>query len=312
MPDRPLSEWIDKWLSRREMDVSQSTVEKNRYHAKHIKNHLGDLPLKEIDFTDVETFYARLKDDLADNTIRSIHGTLSKCFSDLVRSPKIPIEHNPCSEANPPDEQTKTFNVLTPDEARTLRRTLFMKDPYDVCIYLALQTGMRKSELLGLTWEHLDLDRGVIEVVNKRTKTPDGNWEEGSLKSKSSYRSVKLCPETQKRMKLYKQVQYQRQMKAEDWPCPEYVFTSQEGTHLFPRNIKRRLDKHLEECGIKKIRFHDLRHTHATILLKQDKHPEKVKERLGHGSVDVTMKRYSHVTLGMQDDLVEAFNEALQ
>jgi integrase len=290
-----LSDWLDRWIADR--DVAESTLQKNKYHVPHINEGMGHLELERIGFRDCENLYKSLSDDLADSTVKSISGTLSAALQEAKR--RGLIDTNPARDAKTPTVEQSEISVIDKGEARQLTEKLRVWSPYDTAIFLALNTGMRKSELLGLRWRNVDLYNRSLSVLDTIVKQPDGDVVESSPKTDSSRRAIGLSPRT---------VEWLKDHKKQHEPN-EFVCERDNGDHLYHRNLSNKLEAKVRQSGVTEITFHELRHSHATILLGMGKHPKKVQERLGHSDISTTLNLYSHVSPTMQKEMAEDFDE---
>ncbi len=200
------------------------------------------------------------------------------------------LTENPAARVAPPrsdrDERDE-MRFLTPAEiARLLDAT---EEPYRTLYEVAVHTGMRRGELLGLRWRDLDLGKGAIHVRRSLGRMMDGNaWvvREAPLKTRASRRTIDLSPTL---------VQTLLAFPAGDDPERDYLFRSQVGGPLDPDNVDRAFKRHLLAAGVPDCRFHDLRHTHASLLIAAGVHPKAIMARLGHTSITTTLNRYGHL-----------------
>jgi len=177
---------------------------------------------------------------------------------------------------------------------------------------LAVHTGMRQGELLALNWQDVDLDEGVIRV--SRTLTRDGGrLSTGAPKTKRSRRTIHLTQTVVRKLKVHLERQQEEMERLGGlYRDQGLVFTTEVGTLINPTNLRKRsLSFLLERAGLKRIRFHDLRHTCATLLLSKNVHPKYVQELLGHSSVTITLDTYSHVIPGMGKHTTQAMEDTL-
>jgi integrase len=172
---------------------------------------------------------------------------------------------------------------------------------------------MRRGELLGLRWDDVDLDRGVLAVRRTLGRGQDGRWEIGSPKTKSGRRSIALPPSARESLQRYRLRQLERRLAlGPAWQDEGNVFTNETGGPLHVNRLAYRFTKLIERARVPRIRFHDLRHTSATLLLAQGVHPKIVQERLGHAKISMTLDRYSHVTMDLPRQAANALGAALQ
>lgn len=186
---------------------------------------------------------------------------------------------------------------------------------------LALATGMRYGELLGLKWQDVNLDDGTLQVRRTLSRLPTqmgrdrGDlYVEAEPKTKRSRRNIALAGFAIEALKQHRIRQEEMKRSAGDlWEEHDYVFCTPLGKHLNPgHGVLVQLKILLEKAGLPEIRFHDLRHSAATLLLSMGVHPKVVQEILGHSEISMTMDTYSHVLPTMQKDAMVKLNQAFR
>jgi len=171
--------------------------------------------------------------------------------------------------------------------------------PFYSLYYVALFTGMRRSELLGLKWSDIDLDAGRLSV-RRGYHRRDGKDTFSKPKSKRSTRTIALSPSTVEVLKNH--------MNTKNG---DLVFHRANGRPINPNTVTWQWKEDSIAAGVPVIRLHDARHTHATILLSQGVHPKVVQERLGHASIQITLDLYSHIVPGLQEAAAYNFDKVL-
>jgi integrase len=307
-----LSVFLDVWLSDCVKDtIRVSTFERYKGIADlHISPALGRLRLKALTPAHVQGFYrGRLDSGLSPATVQKIHVVLHKALSQAVRWSLVP--RNVTEAATAPRPSPKEMRPLSAEEVRKLLEAS-KGDRLQALWVLAVHTGMRQGELLALKWSDVDLEAGKVSVRCTLTRE-SGHYTLGEPKTKRSRRTVKLTGAATEALRAH----LGRQMEDMDRLGDLYrdqglVFTSDSGAPLNPSNIRNRnLRRLTSKAGLPKIRFHDLRHTCATLLLSKNVHPKIVQEMLGHATVAITLDTYSHVLPGMGDQAAEAMEDAL-
>ncbi len=180
-------------------------------------------------------------------------------------------------------------------------------------IYLALATGARLGELLALRWREVDLDRGNLQVIRTARRITGKGIAYSEPKTHRSRRPVALSGETVQVLREHWRAQAERRLEL----GPTYadnglVFASLTGHPLDDSNLRRAFRRTLADAGLPRLRFHDLRHSAATLMLRAGVHPKVVSERLGHATVGITLDTYSHVLPDLQRDAAEALDAVLQ
>jgi integrase len=203
------------------------------------------------------------------------------------------------------------MQVLSPDESRRLMHHA-EGNRLEALYVLALTTGMRQGELLGLQWTDLDLDNAALNIVRTLHQLP-GGFTFTEPKTARSRRQILLTKTASAALRRHRALQAEDRLKAgPGWQDQDLVFTTGAGGPLGSSHVLRQqFYPLLDTAGLPRIRFHDLRHTAATLLLGQGIHPKIVSEMLGHSNIAITMDLYSHVTPTMQREAVEALESLL-
>ena len=183
--------------------------------------------------------------------------------------------------------------------------------PYHALFYLALFTGMRRSELLALRWCDVDLDMCEVSVTRSLHLLRDGTITIQQPKTARARRQIALPPSATLMLKEYKEQQsLEYSMLGVSLEDNGLVFSQHDGRPLLPDSVSHAWVKIVKRAGLKHFRMHDARHTHASLLLKQNVHPKVVQERLGHATISTTLDLYSHVAPGLQEAAARHFDEA--
>jgi integrase len=201
---------------------------------------------------------------------------------------------------------------LSEAEARTfLDAAREAEDRFEALYVLAITSGLRRGELLGLRWDDADLDRGTLRVGRALVRE-GGRHVVGETKTRRGRRRVNLTPRTVAVLKTHRKRQLEHRVRlAGLYEDRGLIFASENGTPLNPENlVKRSFKPLLERTGLPKIRFHDLRHTCATLLLSRGVHPKIVQELLGHATIAMTLDTYSHYVPSMGDQASGAMGDA--
>jgi len=216
-------------------------------------------------------------------------------------------------EAPRPAKNTKKeMHPFTAEQARTLLKAV-RGDRLEALYVLAVSTGLRLGELLGLRWQDVDLESGTLSVRQQLVRTKSDGLCFTTPKSARGRRSVKLTPKALRVLEAHREQQLEHKQTLPDlWNDRGLVFTSTVGTPLDPSNLTyHTFQPLLRRIGFPKIRFHDLRHTCATLLLGRNVNPKIVQEMLGHANISETMDTYSHVLPSMQESAASAIETAL-
>jgi integrase len=306
-----VGEYLDRWLDDVRDTVRKSTHEGYEYAVEpHIKPALGRIKLKDLNPAQIRWFYRdRLDSGLAPATVHKQHVVLHKALKAAVADGLIP--RNAAAGLKLPRITREEIDPLTEEESRRLLETA-CDDTLEALYVLALSTGMRQGELLALKWEDVDLDGGRVRV--RRTLTHvDKAFVLGEPKTKNSRRTIRLTKGTISALQahLSRQLEEIEEMGSLYQPGG-LVFATEAGTVINPSNLRNRSFKPLlKRAGLPPIRFHDLRHTCATLLLSKSVNPKVVSEMLGHASISITLDIYSHLLPDMQEKAVAALEKML-
>ena len=271
---------------------------------------LGSIRLVELRPEHIQRHYANMVNrGLAPRTTRYDHTVLHRALHMAVKWQLVP--RNVADAVEPPKAMDSEMETWSSDEvARFLEAA--KATPYYVLFYTALYTGMRRCELLGLSWRHIDLLCCQINIERGLHWTKEKGYVFTQPKSKKSKRTIALPPSLALLLKEHKEKQEcARLLAGSTLSEDDLVFGRPDGSPLFPNSVSRAWDLLVRKIGIKAIRFHDARHTHATLMLKQGVHPKVVQERLGHASIQTTLDTYSHVAPGLQEAAAVGFDEVM-
>jgi integrase len=238
-----------------------------------------------------------------------LHVVLHKALKAAVADGLIP--RNVAAELELPRITREEIDPLTEKQARLFLET-GRGDRLEALYVLALNTGMRQGELLALKWDDVDLERGVLRV--RRTLTHANKaFVLGEPKTKNSRRTIRLTTHAVDALRAHLSRQFQEIEEMGSLYQPGgLIFATKTGTIINPSNLRNRSFKPLlKRAGLPTIRFHDLRHTCATLLLGRDVNAKVVSEMLGHSSISITLDIYSHLLPDMQEKAANALEEAL-
>ncbi|MBI2955228.1 MAG: site-specific integrase [Chloroflexi bacterium] len=200
--------------------------------------------------------------------------------------------------------------ALAPKSANTIwnRVELAHETPYYALFCFTTYTGCRRSEVLGLRWQDVDLDKGTVSILQTSHRVIGKGIITQPPKSAKGRRAIALDPETVTILRAHRANQLEHRLRpGEAYKDNGLVFPGPFGELLEPAAISRPFRKLADNVGLKGVRFHDLRHFHATALLQAGTHPKVVQERLGHSTISVTLDTYSHVLPGLQEQAALAF-----
>jgi integrase len=311
-PKGTLGEFIERWLIEyARPNLSPRTCEgyQNIYKS-HISETIGKVQLKNLKPEHIQKYYFdRLADGLSTTTVRH-HAMLLHRVLEHALKWQI-VARNPADAVTPPltrHVEMKTLEEIGIEKVMAEAE----KTPYFVLFSLALHTGMRRSELLALRWQDIDLIMAEIYVSRSMHRLLTHETIFRGTKTVKSNRSIALAPSIIAilRQHLDNEMALCARMSIH-FTNDRLVFCTWDGKPLIPSSVSQAWRRLTRRLGYDNIRFHDLRHTCATLLLKAGIHPKVVQERLGHSSIAITLDIYSHVTPGMQHQAAEALDTIL-
>jgi len=220
------------------------------------------------------------------------------------------IHRNVADAVNPPRRASTVMQIWDEDEVKHFLETA-KDNQYYTLFYTVLFTGMRRGELLALRWQDVDFVYSQIYVSRSLHQLRNGSYVFTQPKSEKSRRTIALSSSLFLVLNEYqKKKEIEAKLQGKKLSDDDLVFSNQ-GKPLRPNTITYAWKRMAEKAGLKIIRFHDARHTHASLMLKQGIHPKIVQERLGHSSIQMTLDTYSHVAPGIQQAAAESFDRLL-
>lgn len=307
-----MDEYLGRWLKGSVRgSMRKSAYDRDAYLVtNHIKPALGRIKLKKLSPAHVQGFYCdRLDAGLSPSTVHKIHAILHKALAQAVKWHMVP--RNVTEATDPPKPAPKEMRPLSTEEVHKLLEAARC-DRLEALYVLAITTGMRQGELLALRWQDVDLENTTLSV--RRTLTRDGGrFTIGEPKTKKSRRSIRLTTQAAQTLREHLSRQLRDiEMLGDRYEDRGLVFTTDTGAPIIPSNLRRRsFAPLLKRAKLPRVRFHDLRHTCATLLLAKGVHPKFVQELLGHATIAITLDTYSHVMPGMGDATARAMEDAL-
>ena len=307
-----VGQWMDEWFEAyAKVKVRPSSHQTYKgYIENHIKPNIGDIPIEKLTSLQLQKFYRLLLTEgrvpriesekqpkgLSAKTVRNINQVISSAMDMAVRH-KL-ILSNPTEGCELPKVEHREMKTLPAEQLGAFLREAEESGVYEL-YYLDLATGLRRGELLGLKWEDIDLQNGVIHV-RRQVARVDGEVKEMPLKTKNSYRNISISQDA---------VAMLTEMEAHR--SSDYVFPSSTGGPISPDGVNNMLHRVLKRAGLPSIRFHDLRHTFATLALQNGVDIKTVSGMLGHFSAGFTLDTYAHVTTSAQKEAARTMGNVL-
>lgn len=305
--------FFSTWIAQKKSQLRTSTYSNYMgYFNNHIAPNLGNILLGKLKTQHIQQLYMQMHGKNSARTIRHLHTLLKQGLNRAVKL-KI-ITENPAEDCLLPKIESEQFECWTADELRHFL-DIAKSSRWYLAFLITAYTGARLGEILALRWECIDFNKGTITIKNSLTRAERG-FQVGQTKTRSSIRNIKLPATVLREIQLLKEVQNVGPRKnlvdARVFNQPkDFVIHTYDGNCLNPHNFIREWRSLIKKSKLRKIRFHDLRHTHATLLLEAGINMKAVSHRLGHSTVNMTLDTYSHLTPKMEAGITEALENML-
>jgi len=312
-PDKiTLAEWAEFWQENFLNGIKKTTLTQYSDLLRlHILPALGHMRLQAITTPMIQKFYNSLLKKLSAKSIKNVHGVLRQCLDKAVVCGYL--RHNPADACSLPKAAKHEMHVIESENIPMFLQAIRGSE-YENLYFVALTTGMRQAEIIGLTWDCVDFSRGMIRVEKQLRKNHGraGETYEFTSPKNGKIRILKPAPMVFDALKREKRKQAENALKF----APIYenkdnlVFTNEIGEHLCSVTVYSRLKRVLKGIGLEEVRFHDLRHTYATLSIENGDDLKTVSGNLGHATVAFTADVYAHVTDRMKEnsaDRMQAF-----
>ncbi len=315
-----VGEYLESWLQDY-VETNTSPRTQHRYSQivrVHLIPEFGAFPLVALQPHHIQTYYAnalktghqRTKGGLSPSTVHYHHRVLFEALKHAVK--REILVRNVAEAVDAPRPIHKEMATLGPESVNLFLETA-EESPHYLIFYTAIYTGLRRGEMLGLRWCDVDLDFGTLSIVQTLQHLHSGEYIFKEPKSRKGRRQIALSPSLAILLRGHKQKQESLRIFAGYTFTPtDLVFSHADGSPIRPNTVTRAFTIIARSIGLEGVRFHDLRHAHATLMLRQGIHPKIVSERLGHASISMTLDIYSHVLPGLQEAAALRFEEGLQ
>lgn len=307
-----VGQWMDIWFENwAKVKVRPSSHQTYRgYIENHIKPRIGDIPLAKLTTLDLQKLYKDLLNGgrverteakhqpkgLSAKTVRNINQVISSAM-DFAKEQRL-ILTNPTDGCALPKPAHKEMKTLSADWLAAFLREAKESGVFEL-YYIELATGLRRGELLGLKWSDIDFNQGILHI-RRQVARINGEVVEAPLKTENSYRTLPIGADAVEIL-----------LEQKEKTHSEYVFPSSTGDPISPDSVLHMLHRVLKRAGLPKVRFHDLRHTFATLALQNGVDIKTVSGMLGHYSAGFTLDTYAHVTTAAQKQAAQTMGNLL-
>ena len=309
-PQQTMKQYLEHWLERvHKPTIRLSTYIKYRGNAdRYILPALGHIRVQKLTPQQVQSFYTRMVEEgLTARTVHSVHTVLHKALDNAVRWGLVP--RNVCDAVSQPRPVQHEIQPLTKEQAQRLLQAA-RAHRLEALLIMALATGMRRGELLSLRWKDISFEDASLHVRRTMNRIVGHGIVESETKTSKGRRRIMLPLFVIEALKHHRTRQLEARLLADAaWQEHDLVFCNIYGGFLDPANVLRLFGQLLEDADLPHMRFHDLRHSSATILLGMGVHPKVVQELLGHSQIGMTMDTYSHVLPSLQRDAMEKWDD---
>lgn len=304
-----VKQFLEYWLENvHKQKIKQSSYIKYRKALNyHILPGLGHIQLQKLTSEHIDAFYAKLlKNGKSPKSIKDLHGILHVALQYAVKKKRLP--KNVADDADLPRIERYQSQVLDREQARRLLEVA-KGSRLETLLVVALATGMRRGELLALRWSDVHFETMSLHVQRTVYRVKGVGYVESEPKTNRSRRSIMLPQFVITALRQHHAQQLAMRLQAESlWVNRDLVFCNMVGDFLYPDNVSVDFKKLIEKASLPHMRFHDLRHSAATILLAMGVHPKIVQELLGHTQISMTMDIYSHMLPSMQREAMDGLD----
>lgn len=308
-----VGQFLDTWLT--EVIKPRLRWTTYRSYEQNVRNHitpvLGKVKLADLAAPQIQSFLnTKQTAGLSPRSVQYIHDILRGALNQAVDWNLIP--RNPIERARRPRAERFQAPTLTPDDARAVLDAVRC-DRLEAVVTVALAVGLRQGEALGLTWADVNFDAGTI-TVNRQLQRVAGEYQRLETKSRESRRQIPLPASVIEGLRGHRIRQLEERLAlGARWKGNPFdlVFTTTVGTPLDGVKVTRRFQDRLDRAGLRHLRFHDLRHGAASLLLAQGVHPRVVMEMLGHSQISLTLGTYSHVMPSLTREAADRMNDLI-
>jgi integrase len=307
-------DYMVNWYETVYRSVVEATTFENRKFVlyKHLIPYFGEIPISDISTENVNEFISdKQQEGLSKKTVKDLYHMLNKALNYAVELEKLIV--NPATKAIKPKPSKNIVDPWNFEEAKTFLDVAALHGK-DLFYDLALNTGMRHGELLGLRWQDINFEDQTISISLTLVYTKKKGYHLTDVKTEESGRTIDISPRLMEKLFTHKRKQEEAIKECgEAWQHFNLVFPNPVGGYRDQSNQRAEFYELIKKAGVRKISVHGMRHTHATFLIRKGANPKLIQQRLGHSDVEITIKYYSHLwpraqmeqVLKIEDELFE-------
>lgn len=307
------SDFMGEWLKIIKASIKLNTYNGYKFHYdKHIKPYFDKLGVAVVDLTPmhIQNYYnSKISEGLSATTVKRQHANIHKALDYALKMNIIP--YNPADRITLPKREHYTGKFYDENQLKQLME-ICKGTPIESCVFLTVNYGFRRSEVLGLKWSAVNFTENTITVNHTAVSTTSGIIYEDSTKNKASLRTLPLTDGVKNY--LLELREHQKDMEEQFGDCyhkSEYICVYDDGREIPPDYVTHKFAKILAKSDLPKIRFHDLRHSAASLLINSGFNLKEVQEWLGHSNIATTGNIYSHLQYASKVNMANRFNELL-
>ncbi len=306
-----VNNYLQEWLDTYQESIRPKTFKQyKQITEQYLMPGIGNLKLRDLRPDHIQALYTvLLKEGKSQRTVLLIHAVLHRALNQALKWSLL--GRNPAHSVNRPKYRKGEMHTLNENQVKVLLK--FSKSTkLETLLWMAVTTGLREGEILGLKWSDLDWVTRTISVQRQLQRLKNQGLVFSTPKSEAGERPVMLSVATIRMLRGHHVVQFYEKLFARDrWQENDLIFPSSYGSPMDPRNLYKNFKNLLNRAKLPDIRFHDLRHTAATLMLQNGIHPKVVQERLGHKDVTLTLNTYSHVLPDIQEEAAQKLDRLL-
>jgi integrase len=281
-------EFLNSWMKIKSKTIADNTIVAYNKSIDHINEHIGDMRLQKVTAVNIDTMYATLQEGLSGTTVLHLHRVLNQALKQAEKQQLI--NRNPCIYVDAPKKnKNNKAKFIHPDDISNYIKAFEGSYLY-MGVVIAMFTGLRRGEVLGLQWQDVDFKRNMLNIRHNMT------YKGLRLPKSQEIRTVPMSNTVSKLLRQHKKRCLENKLVlGSDYFTSDFVVTREDGRLIDPREFSRQFGKVLKRNNLEHVRFHDLRHTTASLLIHEGEDMKTISEILGHSSISITADLYGHV-----------------